>query len=71
MGYREIWQPYREEVEERFPLVMGRLEQIETEETVKQPYRDYFRQVAAFLQKLGALEEEIASGDWEKRAWRR
>lgn len=68
MGYREIWQPYREEVQERFPLVMGRLKQIETEETVQQPYRNYFRQAAAFLQKLGTLEEEVTSGMWEKKS---
>ena len=43
MGYCEVWQPYREAVKERYPLVLERLEQIETEETVKQPYLDYFR----------------------------
>lgn len=68
MGYREIWRPYREEVEERFPLVVGRLEQIGTEETAPEPYRGYFRQAAAFLRKLGALEEEIASRNWEKKS---
>lgn len=28
MGYQEVWRQYREEVQERFPLVMGRLGQI-------------------------------------------
>ena len=65
MGYREIWQSYREETKERFPLVMERLEKIETEETVQQPYRNYFRYAAAFLRRLGELEEEIISGKWE------
>lgn len=68
MGYQEIWQPYREEVEERFPLAMGRLEQIGTEETVPQPYRAYFRQAASFLLRLAKLEQEISSGEWEKKS---
>lgn len=68
MGYQEIWQPYREEVEERFPLVMGRLEQIMAEETVPQPYRGYFRQASSFLLRLAALEQEITSGDWAKKS---
>lgn len=68
MGYREIWQAYREETKERFPLVMERLEKIETEETVQQPYRNYFRYAAAFLRRLGELEEEIISGKWEEKS---
>ena len=65
MGYREIWEAYKKEVEERFPLVMERLELLGEEETVPQPYRDYFRQVAAFLSGLGRLAMETASRDWE------
>ncbi len=68
MGYQEIWRPYREEVEERFPLVMGRMAQIAQEETTPQPYRGYFRHAAAFLTRLGELEEEVASGRWEKKS---
>ena len=68
VGYGKIWQPYREEVEERFPLCMERLEKIETEETVQEPYRDYFRQAAAFLREIGRLEEEIACGAWEQKS---
>lgn len=68
MGYCEVWQPYREEVKERYPLVMERLEQIETEETVRQPYRAYFQRAAAFLRELKELEEEVTSGAWEKKS---
>lgn len=68
MGYREIWQPYREEVEERFSLVMERLAQVEEEETVQLPYRSYFRHAAAFLQRLRKLEEEITAGAWEGKS---
>lgn len=67
MGYREIWQPYREEVEERYPLVIERMRQIEEEETVPQPYRSYFRHVSSFLLRLAGLEEEVTSGKWEQK----
>ncbi len=68
MGYQEVWRQYREEVQERLPLVMGRLGQIGEEETVQQPYRAYFAQAAALLLRLAELEEEISSGEWEKKS---
>lgn len=68
MGYQEVWRQYREEVQERFPLVMGRLGQIGGEETVRQPYRAYFAQAAALLLRLAELEEEISSGEWGKKS---
>ncbi len=68
MGYQEFWHPYREEVKERFALVMERLEQIGTEETVEEPFRAYFRQAAMHLCRLGRLEEEIYGGGWENRS---
>lgn len=68
MGYQEVWRQYREEVQERFPLVMGRLGQIGEEETVRQPYRAYFAQAAALLLRLAELEEEISSGEWGKKS---
>ncbi|MCI9492337.1 MAG: aminopeptidase [Lachnospiraceae bacterium] len=68
MGYQEVWRQYREEVQERFPLVMGRLGKIGEEETVQQPYRAYFAQAAALLLRLAELEEEISSGEWEKKS---
>ena len=62
MGYQEFWQTYREEVQERFPLVAERLGQIEAEETVACRWREYFHHTAAFLRKLFCLEEEISAG---------
>ena len=62
MSYQEVLKPYREAVEERYPLVMERIERIGEEETVPQPYRDYFRQVALFLQRLRKEEAEITEG---------
>ncbi|MEG0961906.1 MAG: aminopeptidase [Lachnospiraceae bacterium] len=72
MSYQEIWQPYREDVQERYELVMERLEEIKSEETVKTPYLSYFRQVADFLRKLKELEEKITCGqakEWTLEEW--
>ncbi|NBH14262.1 leucyl aminopeptidase [Lachnospiraceae bacterium] len=63
MSYQEFWKPYREETEERFPLVVERLKQMETEETTAYPYRAYFRHAAVFLGKLCALAEQIYKGE--------
>lgn len=68
MGYQDFWQPYRREVEERFLLMVERLEQIETEETAAEPFRSYFRHTASFLRDLCRLEEEIYAGAWENKS---
>lgn len=60
MGYQEILKPYTEEAEERYGLVMERLHEITTEETVQSPYREYFQHVAGFLLKLKEEEAKIA-----------
>lgn len=46
-------------MKERYALMMERIAQIETEETVKEPYGLYFKQVASFLLQIGACFEEI------------
>ena len=38
-----------DEIKERYELAMERIHSIENETTVKEPYRDYFKRVAAFL----------------------
>ena len=67
MSYQEILKPYREEVAERYPLVMERVELMSTEETAALPYRDFFCQAALFLQELRKEEAEITEGRAEKR----
>ncbi len=56
-----------EDIKERYELVTERIEAIVTEENVKEPYLDYFKKTAKFLQKLnqtftfareGKLKEE-------------
>ena len=68
MKYREFWQPYREHVQERFPLLVERLEQMTTEETTVNPFRTYFQHTALFLRELCSLEEEIYQGAWEDKS---
>ncbi len=65
MVEEKIWQPYCEEVEERFPLVMGRMEQICHEDTVAQPYRAFFCRAAGLLLELGRLAEQVGKRDWK------
>ncbi len=68
MGYQEFWHSYREEVEERFPLVQERLKQIVTEDTVANRWREYFQSTAAFLGGLCALYEEIIAGNYFEKS---
>lgn len=68
MGYQEILKPYREEVEERYSLVMERLEEMMAEETVQLPYRMYFQHAAAFLLKLKDEETKITTGTADSRS---
>lgn len=67
MSYQEVLQQYRDEVEERYPLVMERIAQIETEETVLEPYRSYFRHAARFLQEIKKEEAALTSGQADSR----
>ncbi len=68
MGYKELYEPYRQEVEERYPLVMERIAQIPTEETVRSPYREYFGTVASFIVQMYKNEQEIAAGTYYERS---
>lgn len=67
MNYKELYEPYRQEVEERYPLVMERIAEIPAEETVKQPFRDYFRKVASFIMQMHNKEREIEAGTYYER----
>lgn len=51
---------------ERYKLAAGRIRQIPEEESVREPFRTYFREVSEFLLMLLSLEKEIGSGDYEK-----
>lgn len=68
MSYQEVLKPYREEVAERYLLVMERIAQIPEEETVSKPYRDYFCHAAFFLQELRKEEAAITGGQADGRS---
>ena len=67
MSYKELYEPYRQEVEERYPLVMERIAEIPAEETVEPPFRDYFQQAALFVMQMHNIEQEIAAGTYYKK----
>ena len=67
MSYKELYEPYRQEVEERYPLVMERIAEIPAEETVEPPFRDYFQQAALFVMQMHKIEQEIAAGTYYKK----
>lgn len=62
MSYWEIYQPYRREVEERYPLVMERIAQICAEETAKEPFRGYFVKAAEFVLLMHRQAEALREG---------
>ncbi|MCI8282196.1 MAG: aminopeptidase [Lachnospiraceae bacterium] len=68
MSYQQIYKPYREEVRERYPLVMERIGRILEEETVSEPFRGYFRNAAGFVMKLYKEQEEISKGTFFNRS---
>lgn len=51
---------------ERYDLSLGRLHQILTEETVAEPFRAYFRQMASFALKLAKTSRKISDGSWHE-----
>lgn len=52
-------------VRERYELSKERLGVIMLEETVKEPYRDYFRKTAEFLLMLDEVQGLVRNRDWE------
>ena len=60
MNYWELFREENEAMTERHELALERIRMMEAEETVKEPYREYFRQTARFLllmeETAGALE---------------
>lgn len=67
MDYRLLFKEENMAVAERFDLSMERINHICLEETVKEPYRDFFRQVAGFICMIGELYQAL-SGDGLKAA---
>ncbi len=51
---------------ERYELAAERIRLIPEEESVRLPFRMYFRKVSDFLMMLSRLQEELADGSYEK-----
>lgn len=59
MKYSDIFKEINEEVRERYDLSMERIGQILTEKVVKEPARNYFERVAAFILQIKDLVELV------------
>jgi hypothetical protein len=55
MKYLELFKEENEEIMERFHLSMDRIQEIMNEESVKEPYLDYFKKVASFILQIKEL----------------
>ena len=64
-------------IEERYELALDRIRLMQTEDTVKEPYRDYFKKMAEFVLMLDELRTELLDGRYQKleldelRKWNR
>ena len=61
MSYREYWKELNEEVKERNSLVVGRIQEIATEKSVKDLYQDYFCKAAVRIANVEHIYDL-----WEK-----
>ena len=62
MDYREMFEQENEGIMERFLLSMERISQIATEQTVAQPFHDYFTRTAEFICVMGEYLDYLKEG---------
>lgn len=67
MGYHEKFKEENEQMKERFQLTIQRIGDMRTEDTVKEPYRAYFKKMAEFLLEMERLYRSIAAGEEETK----
>ena len=64
-------------IEERYELALDRIRLMQTEDTVGEPYKDYFKKMAEFVLMLDELRDELLDGRYQKftleelRTWNR
>ncbi len=51
---------------QRHQLCLERVRTMQTEETVPEPFRSYFRQMAGFFLETEAVRAQIADGSWQR-----
>ena len=49
-------------IEERYELAVERIRVMQSENTVPEKYRDYFHQMAAFVQMIDELRTQLLKG---------
>lgn len=67
MDYRELFKEENEEIMERYNLAMDRIAEIINEESVKEPYRNYFVKTAKFIMQIKELVDLLNKSemkDW-------
>ena len=52
-------------LKERYHLVLERIQEIQTEHTVSNPYRDYFREIGKFIENMAELYQQCESGKYQ------
>jgi leucyl aminopeptidase (aminopeptidase T) len=65
MKYNDLFKENNEAIKERYELAIERIEMMEKEESVREPFRDYFHKTAAFVLMVKqvavmAMEERIS-----------
>ena len=68
MGYQECYKETNELAAERYELVAERIAEIAETAQVPEPFAEYFRKNAAYLQSLRALYEKGKSGSLAARS---
>lgn len=63
MNYQAFYQETNEQARERFVLVWERIKEIEAEAGGKEPFADYFKRTAAYLNLLGSVYQKVESGE--------
>ena len=53
-------------IEERYELAVERIRVMQSENTVPEKYRDYFRQMAAFVQMIDELRTQLLKGSYQQ-----
>ena len=56
-------------LDERYRLAIDRIRQVREEENAREPYRDYFRQVAAFILLMDEVRQALLTGEERNRSF--
>ena len=66
-GYKEIYREENEQAAERLSLVSERIKEIAKQPEVSEPFADYFKRTASFLQLLFSLLDRETDGEQRDR----